>query len=283
MTINFTPLEDAALRAVKPPPLSTDFADRLLARLDETRPTPSKPFLRTGDRRGAWRRSTIILMTSAAAGLLSFGAAASGLLGKTIQSLPVVSYIAETVAPAAKPKPAPKVQIAKAAPAKPVAVLKPAAVSPPPVIALPANPQSDPSLLPPEVRRQARAERILHRLEARAERRRAQGLPPRRLPPEARQRLRTQLEAMPPEERRALRERLRAMREQRRMERRAETIQPRPNNENRKSVIEFEPLTERVSTERRRLGKALWRRRQEVLRQMEQSSPEGPPPQVEIP
>ena len=197
------PAEDAALRSVSPPPLSGDFADRVLARLEARSegPPEARPLR---DRRGEWKRGRVILISGVAAGLLSVGAAASNLFGVLIRNVPVVGTWVEAVAPT-KPKPKLVKERAPHAPtgvaSKPVPVAEPvAAVSPEP--ALPP--------LPREVRREAAAERIAQALDRRDQRRRENGLPPK--PPRLNPQMRERLKFLPPEERRALVRRVRDLR-----------------------------------------------------------------------
>ncbi len=212
----FTSAEHAALRAVEPPPLSLDFTDRVMARLNDPRDPSTALRAPRGDRRGRWRRTGIVLMSGVVAGLLSVGAAASGLLGTSIQSLPVVSFVVQKLTPK-RPKPL-KIahKTAKLVPVKTVVVAQ-AAVPPPASDAASASDPSPLPLRPRIVRREARVERIAARIERRAERRRLLGLPTKPRAPEAKVRLRNQLRQLPPQERRALWQRVRELRRERRM------------------------------------------------------------------
>lgn len=206
MTNWLSPSADAALRGINAPPMSVDFADRLMARL-EANPMPKPDTKARADRRGPWSRGRVILMSAAAAGLISVGAAATGLFGVSIRNMPVVGTFVERIAPA---------KVAKApATAKPVQK-RPAAQAVAAPVAEPVA--TDVTLLPPplpglrrEIRREVMARRIADRMEQRAERREALGLPPRphAMTPQMRERLR----AMPPWERKTLMRRVRELRE----------------------------------------------------------------------
>ena len=210
MTDWLTPSEDAALRSVDAPPLSADFSDRVMAQLDAR--LRAKPEARSAaDRRGPWKRGRVILISGLAAGLLSVGAAASGLFGISIRNMPVVGVFVERLSPAkpvlaaAKPipKPAvstPKAQLSAAPIAEPVA-----SVSDQPPLGLPGMRR--------ELRREVVAQRIVDRMQQRDERRQALGLPsrPQAMAPKMRERLR----ALPLDERRALLQRVREIRAER--------------------------------------------------------------------
>ena len=210
MTDWLSPSADAALRSVDAPPLSADFSDRVMAGLDAR--LRAKPEARSAaDRRGPWKRRRVILMTGLAAGLLSVGAAASGLFGVSIRNMPVVGVFVERLSPAkpvfAAAKPIPKPPVSKpkarlsAAPiAEPVA-----SVSDQPPLGLPGMRR--------ELRREVVAQRIADRMQERDERRQALGLPsrPQAMAPKMRERLR----ALPPAEHAVLLQRVREIRAER--------------------------------------------------------------------
>lgn len=117
------------------PPQSSGLADRIMAAATTSAPgqrfgVPSA--VRGRDRRGMWRRGRQVLLGSLAAGLLSAGAVASGLLGRVGIEVPVLTAMlapkpALVAKPArAKPKPA-VVRVAKTVP--PAAVVEPVVVA----------------------------------------------------------------------------------------------------------------------------------------------------------
>ena len=206
MTDWLSPAADAALRSVSVPPVSADFFDRVMARL-EARPAPLPDAKAGRDRRGTWKRGWVILMSGIAAGLISVGAAATGLFGDSIRNLPMVGSIVERISPAKTVQMVAKPHAFRAK-APPVAapVVEPlATVAHEPLPALPG--------LRHERRREAVAQRIADRIARRDERRAALGLPPRplALAPQMRERLR----AMPPPERATLVQRVREIRAER--------------------------------------------------------------------
>lgn len=106
------------------PPLSAGLADRIV--VAATTSTAAPFVVRGRDRRGHWRRGRQVLLGSLAAGMLSAGAVASGLLGRVGIEVPVLTaMLAPKSSPVGKP--------AKAKP-KPAAVRSAKAVTPPPVV-----------------------------------------------------------------------------------------------------------------------------------------------------
>jgi hypothetical protein len=213
MTDWLNPAQDAALRRPEPPPLSRDFAANVMARL----PAAAAPLPQPNGgriRRRPWQRARNAAVAVAAVGLISISAAASGLFGVTVRNMPVISSLAERIAPKphiAKPP--------KADPARPALIkaARPDRAAPVSVPTVEPASLAEPALkLNPEIRREAFAERIVERMERRAVRRAMRGLPPARhpLPP----RLREKLRAMAPEDRQALMSRVREMRRQRRLD-----------------------------------------------------------------
>jgi hypothetical protein len=222
MTDWLNPAQDAALRQIEPPPMSGDFAERLMARLPMTVAVLPKSGS-TRARRRPWQKARTALVAGAAFGLISISAAASGLFGVSVRNMPVIGTFVERVSPAAPPKRVIKPIIpAKKGPSRMAPISVPTMEPLPPV-------RSE-VILSPDIRREAFAERIAQKMEQRAARRAALGLPPQRrpLPPHLRERLK----AMEPEQRRALMKRVRDIRrEQRRSALAAEggpSIQPDP-------------------------------------------------------
>jgi hypothetical protein len=199
------PTMAAALDSLTPPPMSKNFADRVMA---ATQAAPPLPTPRT-TRRGGWARRHGLILGLAGFSLLSAAAAATGVLGESMQNLPVISVIAERIAP--KPKAKPKLVVAPKPP-----LPAPAKAVPPsaqPVVVAPAVPVIEPlPVTREEVRREVAARLIAEKLAKREAWRREHGLagPPRHLPPRLRERLR----ALPPPERRALIERVRQIRQE---------------------------------------------------------------------
>lgn len=93
MTKGFSEAEARMLDRFAPPPLSPGFADRIMARL----PHEAVTVPRRRDPRGGWRRGRIALIAGVGSALLSVGAAASGILGVTVQNMPVITTIADAV------------------------------------------------------------------------------------------------------------------------------------------------------------------------------------------
>ncbi len=249
MTDWLNPAQDAALRLPEPPPLSSNFAANVMARLPaSTDPLPPPNVGRM--RRRPWQRARNTAVAVAAVGLISISAAASGLFGVTVRNMPVISSLAEQIAPkshiAKPPKPSP----AKPGLAEPARASRAAPVSVPTVE--PAPPVGPAIGLNSEIRREIVAERIVERMERRAVRRAMRGLPParRQLPPRFREKLR----AMTPDERQALMSRVREMRRERR---RAEWDQaPAPQGRLRDISQQAVPLTPE-QIERRRVRREM--------------------------
>ena len=102
--IGIDPAMAAALDRLTPPPISLDFADRVMAQTEAGSPLP--PVIAPSDtRRSRWVRGRNIVLGVAGFSLLSATAAAAGLLGKSAQSLPVIAQIADRIAPQPKTRP----------------------------------------------------------------------------------------------------------------------------------------------------------------------------------
>ncbi len=156
MTRVFSDAEARMLDSFGPPPLAPGFADRVTARLSADILPPAK----RRDPRGSWRRGRVALFAAVGGTLLSVGAAAAGLLGARMQSMPVITTIAEAVdAPRAAPTPAPTAQ-------RNGALAKSAAAATGGNVAAP--------IVPPT--QQNDAELLADRIEARMKRRDALGL-----------------------------------------------------------------------------------------------------------
>ena len=91
MTQPFSDPEMRMLDRFAPPPLPAGFADRVLTKL----PTETVSPPRRRDPRGGWRRGRVALIAGVGSALLSVGAAAAGLLGVTVQNMPVITSIAD--------------------------------------------------------------------------------------------------------------------------------------------------------------------------------------------
>lgn len=116
------------------PSPSAHLADRIMAAATGSQGAPA--VLPSRDRRGAWRRGRQVLLGSLAAGLLSAGAVASGLLGSVGIEVPVLTaMLAPKPAPVSKPaKIKPKQLVVRTAkPVPPLATEPPAAVVRPPL------------------------------------------------------------------------------------------------------------------------------------------------------
>ncbi len=204
---DYDPAMAAALDQLQPPPISLDFADRVMA-ATQSAPVPPPVVAPRPARRG-WARKRNWAMGVAGLSLLSAAAAASGVLGESLQNLPVISVIAAQIAPKPKvkpklvtpPKPTPEV----AKKPEPVATAIPVIEAPAPVIAqLPVSRE--------EVRREIVAQAIANRIAKREALRKARGQQslPMHMPPAARERL----AQMPPDERKMLIERIRQIRQE---------------------------------------------------------------------
>jgi Spy/CpxP family protein refolding chaperone len=102
MTEPFSAAEKRILDSFVPPPMRAGFADRLTAQIAAE--DVSVP--RRRDPRGGWRRQRFAILGGIGAGLLSVGAAATGILGVTVQNMPVIASIAAVVkAPSVKAPP----------------------------------------------------------------------------------------------------------------------------------------------------------------------------------
>ena len=184
--------EDRALALwldrVAPPPLSADFAARVLAARREATPRQAAP--RRGLRRPWLRRS---LIASLAVGVMSAAAAATMMFGPVTPRTPIIGALVAQMQVLVRPSPpaSPRI-VPRKVMAKPVAT--PALVEP--VTGLP----------------RLGVERRIARIERRAERRRAAGLAPHAM---RRERFEERLRRLPPEARAALIARRAARREMR--------------------------------------------------------------------
>jgi hypothetical protein len=184
------------------PPLSDDFADRVVAKALASSPnvSPSAP----RDRRGAWKRGRTILFGVGAFSLMSAAAAATGVFGDVAKDVPVIGTLIACVAPAkpkpvvvaaVKPKPKPVVNVAVA----PGIAETPVAETILPVIT------SD-MIDERRVARRARIEaRVENQIAIRQERRAERGLPPLS---ERQTRRIKQMAMIPPEQRAAIKARV---------------------------------------------------------------------------
>lgn len=205
----FDPALSEMLDAFTVPPLSSGFADRVVASAaNPPKPLPS-PVPSRGARRARWIRGHRVVIGVVAFGLMSAGAAATAIFGDAARTIPVIGPLIASVVPA-KPQHKPKL----AAVAKP----KPDEGATPPVVEE-AAPAPLPLTLPERIavrhaiRREFVAERIADGLQRRAERREALGLPPR--PPRPAQIIPI-LRRIPPADRAAVIERVREIRQEQR-------------------------------------------------------------------
>lgn len=184
-----------ALDAFEVPPLSPDFADRVMAKaLAGTPIAPTTPPRRSG--RGPWVRRHRIAMGLIAGGLMSATAAAAGIFGDVGITIPALQQIVERVT-----RPAPVETVDP--PSRRAAALPKAL--PEAAVTAPAAPGEGPGITPEQLeagfriadeRRQIRREVVTRRLETAVERRiaerQAAGLP---VPtPEQRQQFRARIQ-----------------------------------------------------------------------------------------
>lgn len=207
----FDPVTARALDRFAVPPLSPDFADRVVAKaLARTEADALPPVVpaRHAARRGVWARGRRVLIGVTAFSLMSAAAAATGVFGDAAKNVPVIGTLIASVAPAPKPKPPVKAKPKPAAPA--LVAASPATTADAPTIGA-AEPNAD-TLLPPTLRRQIRREVVAQRLVDRIERAEALGIKPT---PQQRARMAERLAAMPPQQRVALIRRVREIRRER--------------------------------------------------------------------
>ena len=95
-----------ALDRLSVPPLSADFADRLVAKaLAEDNVAALPPVMTPRrERRGVWTRGRRVIIGAAAFSLMSAAAAATGVFGDVAKNVPVLGPLIASVAPAPKPK-----------------------------------------------------------------------------------------------------------------------------------------------------------------------------------
>ena len=191
------------------PPLSADFADRVVAAATHRPQHLPTPVLSRSGRRARWIRGHRVVIGVVALGLMSAGAAATAIFGDVAQTIPVIGPLIARVVPAkpepraalaAKPKPRPQEDAVQGT--DEATSVAPTLLAPPERMAVRR-----------EIRREFVAERIADRLQQRAERREALGLPPR---PVRRAEARAVLRRIPPADRRAIVERVREIRQERR-------------------------------------------------------------------
>lgn len=207
----FDPATARALDRFVVPPLSSDFADRVvaeaLARHSADALPPVMP-ARHAARRGIWARGRRVLIGVTAFSLMSAAAAATGVFGDAARNVPVIGTLIASVAPAPKPKPQVKPKPKPAAPA----FASPSPVATPDVPPVAVNEPGADTILPPAVRRQIRRELVAQRLVDRIERAEALGIKPT---PQQRAQVAERLAAMPPQQRVALIRRVREIRRER--------------------------------------------------------------------
>jgi hypothetical protein len=207
------PIDGATARALdrySVPPLSSGFADRLVAKAlagESIAPLPPVTEPRR-ERRGVWARGRKVVIGVAAFSLMSAAAAATGVFGDAAKNVPVIGPLIAIVAPAPKPKaivtPKPK----PAAPA-PKLVAPPVVADEPPLdVAQPTQGE----IMSPRVRRQIKREFVAQRFVDQIERYEMLGIKP---PPEQRAKFAERLENMPPAQRLALVKRIREIRRER--------------------------------------------------------------------
>jgi hypothetical protein len=124
MSDAFTPHVRALLDDLEPPPLSADFADRLVARAEATPALPPLPPLRKPGLRRRFAQAVAV------AGLVGAAAAAAVVPTDTWREIPVIGNIVEWIDPVEED------------PARPPARLEPEAVVP--TFAMPVAPQPAP-------------------------------------------------------------------------------------------------------------------------------------------
>ena len=201
MTIWFTSHEAIKLDGVAVPPMTVEFADRVMAEVPVVIPALPERIMPRPKLR-AWRRAGLALLGVASVGAVSV-AAATTLFGVSIRNVPVVGTLVETVSPA-----------------KPVGtevVLAKPQSQPAPV----SMPKFETELVKPapelitrrDLQISAMAERIADRLDRHDARRREAGLPPR--PPKLSPEMLERLGRLAPEDRRALFEQVGAIRKAR--------------------------------------------------------------------
>ena len=264
------PIDGATARALdrlSVPPLSADFADRLVAKALAENNVAGLPPVMTPrrERRGVWARGRRVIIGAAAFSLMSAAAAATGVFGDVAKNVPVLGPLIASVAPAPKPK---AITPPKPKPAPAAAKL----VAPPPVIVdAPPIEVAEPSVgavLPPKLRRQIRREMVAQRVVDQIERREALGITPT---PEQRAKFAERLAKIPPGQRLALIKRVREIRR----ERQAGADQPQAK------TPMFDPETQRLFREERLRAREQRRQRQQERQQMAPQS--DVPPAIESP
>jgi hypothetical protein len=187
----YDPETAAALDRFTVPALPRDFADRLVAAATAPQHVLPARVEPRRNRRGSWLRGPRVIVGAALLGLMSTAVAATAIFGDVARDVPVIGPI-----------------IARVVPAKPHATLKPVRKAPPAQGEAQARLASPPVAAVPErqtIRREVMAQRIADRIERRAERRQALGLPPRPIRPAQAVRV---LKRIPPEDRAAVVERV---------------------------------------------------------------------------
>lgn len=257
------------------PPLSGNFADRVMAKAiegDDIAALPPVVPPRSTARRGLWTRGRRMMIGAASLSLISAGAAATGVFGDAAKNVPVIGPLIAIVAPNPDPKPkviaAPKPKPAPAAPAP--APLPVVVEEAPPIEVAEPTPRE---VIPPYVRRQIRREMIAQRLVDQIERNEALGITPT---PEQRALIAERLAQLPPGQRLALIKRVREIRRERQAAITPEGVEaPKP------SIPLLSPEQRRqIREERMRLREE---RRLRALEAQQEATPvtEEPAPQIQ--
>ncbi len=190
------------------PPLSQGFADRVVA--VATHPEAPLPVAvpTRRDRRGGWVRGHRVIVGALAFGLMSAAAAATAIFGDVARTMPVIGPLIASIAPE-KTEPRIKKTVSIKSPIVSEDQTHQASSGDPPSFETPP--------LALEERRESRrefvAQKIVSRLERRAEVREELGLPPRPVRPA---RVLPVLRRLPPAERAAIVERVREIRQEQR-------------------------------------------------------------------
>lgn len=254
------PLLNAALDRFDVPPPSANLAARIMAAAETREAVTEAPALPAAaprrDRRGAWVRARNLVLGTAALGLMSATAAASGLFGGQRIHIPVISTIVAAAIPEQK-KPAPPKVAPKEAPK--LAKRDIPKVEPVPEVIVPAPPPPEAIPGTPEARRAERADRIAERMEARLARIEAERAAAGKPAPTGRRRaLLDQLKAAKTdEERRAALAAIEADNTRLRERRAAQLgVDPATLKQKRSPVVQLTPEQRRAMLERRaaRLG-----------------------------
>lgn len=190
------------------PPLSQGFADRVVA--VATHPEAPLPVAvpTRRDRRGGWVRCHRVIVGALAFGLMSAAAAATAIFGDVARTMPVIGPLIASIAPE-KTEPRIKKTVSIKSPIVSEDQTQKAAPGDPPSVETPPLAREERR----ELRREFVAQKIVSRLERRAEVREELGLPPRPVRPA---RVLPVLRRLPPAERAAIVERVREIRQEQR-------------------------------------------------------------------